>query len=102
MKPKLIALSFLPLTAAFLTAGSFARAQVANGGVATRVQQQAPACLNDISRFEQNLVLVRQSNGDKAAGELREKLLPATKEIEILTKEGYCGLSRHLRDKKLI
>ncbi len=102
MKTKLIALTFLPLAAAILTAAGFARAQITQGGAATKVQQQAPACLNDISRFEQTLVLVRQTTGEKAAGELKEKLLPATQEMDILAREGYCGLSRYLREKKLI
>lgn len=102
MKTRQIALTFLPLAAALLTAGGFARAQITNGGITSKAQQQAPACQNDISKFEQTLMLVRQTSGEKAAGELKEKLLPATQQTEILAKEGICGLSKHLRDRKLI
>ncbi len=102
MKSNLITLSFLPLVTAALTAGSFAHAQNAASPVARKVQQDAAVCLGDISRFEQTLTLVRKSNGEKSALELKEKLLPASREIDILTKEGYCGLAKHLRDKKLI
>jgi hypothetical protein len=59
------------------------------------------ACHSEVSRFEQAIGLVRQTQGNAAAAELKEKLLPAKVETEILFKDGYCGLARYLRDKKL-
>lgn len=87
------------MTATLLAGG--ARAQ--NRPASTLAQGQQPsACLNDISKFEQSIALVRQTAGDKAAAELKEKLLPSTQANEILSQTGSCGLSRHLRSKKLV
>ena len=36
-----------------------------------------------------------------AAAELKEKLLPAKLENEILFKDGYCGIAKYLKEKKL-
>lgn len=101
MKTDLTPLTLLPLVAAALLATSFARGQNPPTGAIIRVQQPT-ACLNDISKFDQSLALVRQTSGEKAAAELKERLLPARQENDILTKSGSCGLSKHLRDKKLI
>ena len=38
---------------------------------------------------------------DQIAQDLKERLLPAKLENDLLFKEGYCGLARYLRDKKL-
>ncbi len=59
-------------------------------------------CRQDVSKFEQAIGFVRQTQGTAAAGALKEKLLPAKTEADILFKDGYCGLSKYLRDKKLI
>ena len=58
-------------------------------------------CKAEVSKFEQAIGFVRQNQGIQAARELKEKLLPAKLENELLFKEGYCGLARYLRDKKL-
>ena len=58
-------------------------------------------CRAEVSKFEQAIGFVRQNQGNQAAQELKERLLPAKLENELLFKEGYCGLARHLRDKKL-
>ena len=76
-------------------------------------QQQTPAefgpkqqannpCLNAVSKFEQTIGLIRQTQGNKPAAELKERLLPAKLENDILFKDGYCGLATYLRQKKLI
>ena len=44
---------------------------------------------------------MRQNQGSQAAQELKEKLLPAKLENDILFKDGYCGLARYLRERKL-
>lgn len=63
-------------------------------------QAQDP-CRAEVSRFEQAIGFIRQNQGAKAAADLKEKLLPAKLENELLFKEGYCGLARYIRDKKL-
>ena len=64
------------------------------------VQAQDP-CRAEVSKFEQAIGFIRQTQGNQAANELKEKLLPSKLENEILFAEGYCGLARHLREKKL-
>ena len=64
------------------------------------VQTQDP-CRAEVSKFEQAIAFLRQNQGTQAATELKEKLLPAKLEQDLLFKEGYCGLAKYLRDKKL-
>jgi hypothetical protein len=59
-------------------------------------------CLTEVSKFEQVIAFIRQSQGKEAAATVKEKLLPAKLESEILFKEGYCGLAKNLRERKLI
>ncbi|MGE0332883.1 MAG: hypothetical protein AB7P37_19565 [Ramlibacter sp.] len=63
-------------------------------------QAQDP-CRAEVSKFEQAIGFIRQNQGAQAAAELKEKLLPARLENDILFKDGYCGLARYIRDKKL-
>jgi len=63
-------------------------------------QAQDP-CRSEVSRFEQTIGFIRQNQGQQAAAELKEKLLPAKLENEILFRDGYCGLAKYLKDKKL-
>jgi len=58
-------------------------------------------CRAEVSKFEQAIGFVRQNQGNQAAQELKERLLPTKLENDILFKEGYCGLARYLREKKL-
>jgi hypothetical protein len=60
------------------------------------------ACQSDVSKFEQVVATVRQTHGDKAANNLREKLLPSKEADEVLSQSGQCGLARLLRAKKLV
>jgi hypothetical protein len=64
------------------------------------VQAQDP-CRVEVSKFEQAIGFIRQSQGNQAASELKEKLLPAKLENEILFQGGYCGLAKYIREKKL-
>ena len=59
------------------------------------------ACRSMVSRFEETIAFLRQQQGAKAADELKEKLLPAKLEREILFRDGYCGLAEYLHEKKL-
>jgi hypothetical protein len=63
--------------------------------------QVADPCRAEVSKFEQAIGFVRQNQGIQAANELKEKLLPAKLENEILFKDGYCGLAKYIRDRKL-
>lgn len=63
-------------------------------------QAQDP-CRAEVSRFEQAIGFIRQNQGAQAASELKERLLPAKLENDILFKDGYCGLARYIREKKL-
>ena len=56
-------------------------------------------CRAEVSRFEQTIGFIRQTQGNQAAAELKEKLLPAKTENDILFKDGYCGLAAYLREK---
>lgn len=98
--------AFLPLLTGAITALCMlgaAQAQTPSTRSPLPVQAQAPAtCLNDISKFEQSIAMVRQVSGERAAAELREKLLPSSQASEILSENGPCGLSRHLRTRKLV
>lgn len=60
------------------------------------------ACLKSLSKFELSFSLVRQAQGGKAATDLRERLLPAKLENEIMLREGPCGVTKYLHKKKLI
>jgi hypothetical protein len=58
-------------------------------------------CRTEVSKFEQAIGFIRQTQGNQAAADLKEELLPAKVENDILFKDGYCGLARYLREKKL-
>ena len=63
--------------------------------------QVADPCRVSVVKFEETIGFIRNSQGVKAAAELKEKLLPAKLENDILFKDGYCGLASYLREKKL-
>jgi hypothetical protein len=81
----------------FVTALTFAQTTV-NADLSVRNQDP---CRVEVSKFEQAIGFVRQNQGNQAAMELKEQLLPAKVENEILFKDGYCGLAKYIRDKKL-
>ena len=62
----------------------------------------AEQCKKDVLQFERAIGTVRQLQGNQAAADLKEKLLPAATERQLLNTEGYCDLSRYLNDKKLL
>ncbi len=85
--------------AAGLLAGGPAWAQLAGDSAAAQRAQEV--CRSEVSKFEEAIGFIRRSQGNQAAADLKEKLLPARLESEILFKEGYCGLARYIREKKL-
>ena len=86
------------LWAGLLLAGPAWAATTVNADLS--VQTQDP-CRVEVSKFEQAIGFVRQNQGNQAAMDLKERLLPAKLENEILMKDGYCGLAKYIRDKKL-
>ena len=58
-------------------------------------------CKATVLRFERALAIMRETQGNKAGEEMKEKLLPAKLQSEILFKDGYCGLARYIQEKKL-
>ena len=60
------------------------------------------ACRTEVSKFEETIGFLRQTQGPEAAARVKEELLPAKLENEILMQHGYCGLVKHLRDKHLL
>lgn len=74
---------------------------VAWATVPNSTESSTDPCRAEVLKFEQAMALIRQSQGTQAAAALKEKLLPAQLETDLLLREGYCGLAKHLRDKKL-
>jgi hypothetical protein len=62
---------------------------------------QANPCKTEVVKFEEAIGLIRQVQGNEAAAKLKEKLLPAKTEAQLLATEGYCGVAKYIRDNKL-
>ena len=58
-------------------------------------------CKTEVVKFEETIGFIRQHQGVQAAAALKEKLLPAKLEAELLATKGYCGLAQYIREKKL-
>jgi hypothetical protein len=78
-----------------------AHAQAEGPRVGPTMSAQNP-CRDAVSKFEQNIGLIRRINGEQKAAEFKRRYLPPEVEMDLLTKEGYCGLASYLRKKKLI
>jgi len=89
-----IVMFFLPLI-------SHAQAQ-GRSSLSSKDSTDASTCQREVSKFEQAIGFVRNAQGVSAAAQLKEHLLPAKLETELLFQEGHCGLARYLRDKRLI
>ena len=63
---------------------------------------QEQVCRDTVTKFEESMAFIRKSVGYEKAAEMKEALLPNKLESELFAKEGYCGVARHLRAKKLI
>lgn len=59
------------------------------------------ACKTEVAKFEETIGFLRQHQGNEAAALIKEKLLPAKMEADLLATQGYCGLARYIREKKL-
>ncbi len=63
---------------------------------------QESQCRETVAKFEESMSFVRKSVGYEKAAEIKESLLPNKVESEIFAKEGYCGVARYLKAKKLL
>ena len=72
------------------------------GGYAAETDAQVKACRETVVKFEESMNFVRKSAGYEKAAEVKESLLPNKLESELFAKEGYCGVARYLRAKKLV
>jgi hypothetical protein len=62
----------------------------------------ANPCRIEVAKFERAMGFVRQASGNEFAAKIKEALLPAKTEADILMREGYCGLAKYMRDNKLL
>ena len=69
--------------------------------LSARAAAQANPCKTEVVKFEEAIGLIRQVQGNEAAAKLKEKLLPAKTESQLLATEGYCGLAKYIRDNRL-
>ena len=58
-------------------------------------------CKRDVLRYQANMEFVRKTLGEKAATELDARFLPKDEWDALLMKDGYCGISDRLREKRL-
>lgn len=58
-------------------------------------------CRLEVAKFDETIGLLRQIQGNKAAADLKEKLMPAKMANDLLLSKGYCGLANYIREKKL-
>lgn len=85
---------------ALLALGAFFGTAIAQAPQ-SNVVPNADLCRLTVSKFEQAIGLVRQHQGNQAAAQLKESLLPAAVERELLYTKGYCGLAAYLKERKL-
>lgn len=94
--------SIVTIVVLTLISGLFPAQAQNRPAASTAAPESQDRCQADVLKFEQVMSFIRDSQGPQAAAKLKEKLLPAQTENDILTKNGYCGLARHLHEKKLI
>lgn len=70
------------------------------GGQST--QKGADTCTVEMAKFSQALDFVRDAQGQQAAAQLKEKLLPTKLESELLNQGGTCAVVGYLRSKRLL
>ena len=91
--------AFTRPTLGFLGVGMLALSAVAQTA-APDVQEQQ--CRDTVAKFEESISFVRKSLGFEKAAEIKESLLPNKLESELFAKEGYCGVAKYMKAKKLV
>lgn len=87
-----------PLSGMAATPNAAAPSTVTSNGEFT---PQPNACKSEVAKFEETIGFLRQHQGNAAAAQIKEKLLPAKVEADLLATQGYCGLANYIREKKL-
>lgn len=88
------------LRALLLLAGGLLSLQA--WGQTAEADAHEQACREMVAKFEESMAFVRKSVGYEKAAEIKESLLPNKVESELFAKEGYCGVARYLKAKKLL
>ena len=86
-------------TLGFLCVGMLALSSVAQTAALDAQEQQ---CRETVAKFEESMSFARKSLGYEKAAEIKKSLLPNKLESELFAKEGYCGVAKHLKAKKLV
>lgn len=58
-------------------------------------------CKREVLQYQSNMALVRQTLGGPAAAELEAKFMSKPEWNALLLQDGYCGIAKRLREKKL-
>lgn len=87
------------LLVASSTTGAFAQSNSAALPAPTAV---VDPCKKDVLHFQEDLRTVRDTLGEAAAKKVQEDFLPQAQWNALLLSEGYCGISKRLREKKLV
>lgn len=83
------------------TAGSIAQAQGNSPALPTPKFVVDP-CKKDVLKFQEDLRALKVAMGDKAALDFQNKFMSREAWDAVLLNEGYCGLSKRLRERKLV
>ena len=59
-------------------------------------------CKKDVLKFQEDLRALEAAMGEVAAREFQNKFMAREAWDAVLLNEGYCGLSKRLREKKLV
>ena len=86
-------------TLGFLCVGLLALSTMAQTAAQDAQEQQ---CRETVAKFEESMSFARKSLGYEKAAEIKESLLPNKLESELFAKEGYCGVAKYLKAKKLV
>lgn len=78
------------------------QAQPANPNAPQVTNKGAETCNVEMAKFSQALDFVRDAQGQQAAAQLKERLLPTKLESELLSQGGTCAVVGYLRSKRLL
>jgi hypothetical protein len=92
----------LALAAWLLAQASLCLAQTPADKAGADVTVATNPCRIEVAKFERAMGFIRQSSGNEFAARIKESLLPAKTEADILMREGYCGLAKYMRENKLL
>ena len=95
----LLAIAAIVLAFALCSTSAWAQKKTPSPEVSTTTGTDP--CKAEVLKFEETMAFIRQSQGNQAAEDLKKRLIPPEVEAKLLATEGYCGLARHIREKKL-